>query len=151
MSEILGKLVRSLLSIQSTALLLHQIWNASFRYSFSDSLCWLSQMSNSPVNDVAGLTYCPLMNVSICPATTPLSQGYIIPVIAYNSLAWPRETFLTIPVPNGAFKVVDAQGKNVPSQLYTSIDGVNTVVFRGLHIHTSLVTTKAYIRNLNVK
>jgi len=70
------------------------------------------------------------MNVSICPATAPLGQGYVIPVVVYNPLAWPRETVLTIPVPNGVYKVTDVQGNVVASQLYTSIDHVNTVVFK---------------------
>jgi hypothetical protein len=87
-------------------------------------------MSKSPATDVANLSYCPLMNMSICPATAPLGQGYVIPVVVYNPLAWPRETVLTIPVPNGVYKVTDVQGNVVASQLYTSIDHVNTVVFK---------------------
>jgi hypothetical protein len=71
------------------------------------------------------------MNVSICPATSPLSQGFSVPVVVYNPLGWSRETFLSIPVPNGVFKVTDSQGNVVPSQLYMSVDGVNTVVFKG--------------------
>jgi hypothetical protein len=87
-------------------------------------------MSNSPTTDVPNLAYCPLMNMSICPATTALSHYVIVPVVVYNPLAWPRESFLSIPVPNGQFQIIDRQGKVVSSQLYTSVDGNNTVVFK---------------------
>jgi hypothetical protein len=43
-------------------------------------------------------SYCPYLNMSICPATSQLVNGPV-PVVAYNPLAWTRTFNFRIPVP----------------------------------------------------
>ncbi len=44
-------------------------------------------------------SYCPHLNMSVCPATAQLANNKAVPVVAYNPLAWTRTFNFRIPVP----------------------------------------------------
>lgn len=65
-----------------------------------------------------GLTYCPLINETICEATRASGNpGDILPVILYNSLAIPRSEIVRLPMSTGNVAVTDAAGNTVPTQI----------------------------------
>jgi len=81
---------------------------------------------NAPV-----FTFCPLNNVSVCPATSGLSQGQVIPVVIYNHLGWENNDYVRIAVPTANVEVTDDQDNVVAAQIYPSEDlpKVWTLVF----------------------
>lgn len=64
------------------------------------------------------LQQCLLLNASICEPTVHV-DGTGFMVVAYNSLAWPRQQTLQIPVGNSdaQYRVEDADGKALKAQL----------------------------------
>eukprot|EP01111_Echinosteliopsis_oligospora_P005112 TRINITY_DN1830_c0_g1_i2.p1 TRINITY_DN1830_c0_g1~~TRINITY_DN1830_c0_g1_i2.p1 ORF type:complete len:777 (+),score=250.98 TRINITY_DN1830_c0_g1_i2:280-2610(+) len=74
-----------------------------------------------------GLTYCPLINETICtPTMTTLAAGDVLPIMLYNSLAIDRSEVIRLPVSTSYVSVIDSNSAAVPSQIIA--DG-NTGVF----------------------
>jgi len=81
-----------------------------------------AQLSGS--SSQVSLSYCPLLNESICPSTDLLnSLDEILPVVIYNSLAWDNYEWVYLPVPISNLAVFDADGKSVASQLNVEMSG----------------------------
>lgn len=74
-------------------------------------------------------SYCPLLNESICPATTGLTSG-LIPIVVYNPLAWANTDFVKLPVNVSIVNVFDSAGNAIPIQTFPAITaGQYQVVF----------------------
>jgi len=82
------------------------------------------------------LSYCPLLNESICPSTDLLNQpNEILPVVVYNSLAWDNYEWIYLPVPISNVQVVDSAGTTVLSQLNVDLSGSTpkyTLIFQAV-------------------
>eukprot|EP01088_Endostelium_zonatum_P015287 TRINITY_DN367_c0_g1_i1.p1 TRINITY_DN367_c0_g1~~TRINITY_DN367_c0_g1_i1.p1 ORF type:complete len:994 (-),score=215.51 TRINITY_DN367_c0_g1_i1:47-2986(-) len=122
--------------------------------------------SDDVINDVLGKLFkrksssaavpqfqtCKLLNISVCHATNNLASGLSVPVVAYNPLAWNRVSNFRIPVPRRDVVVVDANGKQVPSQITPNSDirGVFTITFSlslGPLSYTSVVLEVGHNQN----
>lgn len=61
---------------------------------------------------------CPLLNISYCPPSEDdLSTGKDLVVLVYNSLGWPREDVIRVPVIDEHVIVKDSEDKEIESQL----------------------------------
>ncbi|KAH3755937.1 lysosomal alphamannosidase [Pelomyxa schiedti] len=85
------------------------------------------------------LSFCPLLNVSVCPATSKTtSAGNFIPVVLYNTLSWSRTEYVRFPVPSSVVQVLDSSLQSVsaqvfltePSDVLTDDSNKYTVVFK---------------------
>ncbi|EGC32455.1 hypothetical protein DICPUDRAFT_49593 [Dictyostelium purpureum] len=76
----------------------------------------LTSSSKSKNAATPNLSFCPLLNQSICPATNPLSEGSNVPVIFYNSLSWTRYEHVRVPIPVSNVSVSSTDGP-IPSQV----------------------------------
>eukprot|EP01100_Stratorugosa_tubuloviscum_P014870 TRINITY_DN81_c0_g2_i1.p1 TRINITY_DN81_c0_g2~~TRINITY_DN81_c0_g2_i1.p1 ORF type:complete len:1006 (+),score=459.80 TRINITY_DN81_c0_g2_i1:78-3095(+) len=79
------------------------------------------------------LSFCPLLNVSVCPAASnAFTQGKPLAIVAYNPLAWSRnDYYASIPVPFSQVTVYDSNGKVIVSQTLPNPDtGAFNVVFQ---------------------
>ncbi|KAN0028185.1 hypothetical protein ACTFIV_010018 [Dictyostelium citrinum] len=74
------------------------------------------------------ITFCPLLNQSICPATDPLSSGTSVPVLIYNSLSWTRNEPVRIPIPIANVTVTSSSNGSIPSQV-NQINGTYILEF----------------------
>ncbi|KAM9956542.1 hypothetical protein ACTFIR_003260 [Dictyostelium discoideum] len=63
------------------------------------------------------ISFCPLLNQSICPATDPLSSGTSVPVLIYNSLSWTRNEPVRIPIPIANVTVTSSSNGSITSQV----------------------------------
>jgi alpha-mannosidase len=74
---------------------------------------------------------CFLLNISTCAPTVDLSRvGAAIFLVAYNPLAWSRETPIRVPVSTGStchWKVFGPEGDEIPSQLVPIADSTQSV------------------------
>ncbi|KAK2968814.1 hypothetical protein RJ640_028207 [Escallonia rubra] len=84
--------------------------------------------------------YCPLLNISYCPATeVDLSHGKNLVVLVYNSLGWNRDDIVRIPVINEDIAVHDSAGRKIESQLLSLAD--NDISMRKYHVKAYLGQT----------
>jgi lysosomal alpha-mannosidase len=72
--------------------------------------------------DAPSFTFCPLINVSLCPSTMNLAKGQVVPVVAYNPLGWARTHNFRIPVPISDVSVVLSSSEPVATQIMRSSD-----------------------------
>ena len=63
----------------------------------------------------AGLTFCPLLNISQCPATETGSDS--LTVTLYNPLGRPVTEYVRLPVVAAQYEVVGPGGATLPAQL----------------------------------
>jgi len=74
---------------------------------------------------------CFLLNISTCAPTVELSRvGAAIFLVAYNPLAWSRETPIRVPVSTGNtchWKVSGPEGEDIPSQLVPIAESTQSV------------------------
>jgi len=88
-----------------------------------------SQIVGTLVSDKAGpsFTFCPLLNESICPATTTAvnSGQNVIPVVVYNPLAWGVTDFVKVPVTTSTVSVVDSNNAPVRVQVINGASSGN--------------------------
>jgi len=78
------------------------------------------------------LTFCPLLNESICPATDVLkgmSLQDVLPVVLYNTIGWVREEYVSLPIPVDQVFVKDSRGNPAPCQVLKSSDDKYTLHF----------------------
>eukprot|EP01133_Synstelium_polycarpum_P001460 gene1460-1693_t len=78
--------------------------------------------ANSEATLAPQMTFCPLLNQSICPSTALLSSTVNVPVVLYNSLSWTRFEYVTLPVPVATVAVSDTNGA-IRSQVILNQDG----------------------------
>jgi lysosomal alpha-mannosidase len=67
-------------------------------------------------------SYCPHLNMSVCPATAQLANNKAVPVVAYNPLAWTRTFNFRIPVPVPDVAVVVSTKVAIATQTVRSGD-----------------------------
>lgn len=60
--------------------------------------------------------FCPLLNETLCPATTILPSS-VVPIVVYNPLAWDRTETIRLPIPVATVSVTNSAGKQVPAQV----------------------------------
>ncbi|KAK5583774.1 hypothetical protein RB653_005374 [Dictyostelium firmibasis] len=87
----------------------------------------LTSGTSKSSSSIPSITFCPLLNQSICPSTDPLSSGTSVPVLIYNSLSWTRDEPVRIPIPISNVTVSSPNG-SIPSQV-NNINGTYILEF----------------------
>ncbi|KAN0052802.1 hypothetical protein ACTA71_006909 [Dictyostelium dimigraforme] len=77
----------------------------------------LTSGNSKSSSQIPSITFCPLLNQSICPSTDPLSSGTSIPVLIYNSLSWTRNEPVRIPIPIANVTVTSSSNGSISSQV----------------------------------
>ncbi|XP_048233937.1 probable alpha-mannosidase At5g13980 isoform X2 [Ricinus communis] len=105
----------------------------------ASSLACLAELTsqNGCQSPATKFQQCPLLNISYCPASEiNESPGKKLIVVVYNSLGWPRNDVIRIPVMTDKVTVLDSAGKEIESQLLPLADAF--VYLRNFYVHAYL-------------
>jgi lysosomal alpha-mannosidase len=70
----------------------------------------------------SNFSFCPYLNVSICPAMEVLKKDEAVVIIIYNPISWIRNEYIRVPVPFSNVEVLDSKGNKIPFEVYPNND-----------------------------